>query len=120
MKRKVRGEEKRTPAKTPKKRRTNADIKRYISCKRWREEEEQKTANAREEEEPKPSATTRPGEEDKAKDEVQEEEEGEDHHPQQHPDGPAKGDKAVTTAGINRMPGSILQASQGGTWAGNV
>ena len=44
-KRKVRGgaEEKRTPAKSPKRKRMNENIKKYISCRKWREEEEQKS-----------------------------------------------------------------------------
>ena len=42
-KRKVRGgaEEKRTPAKSPKRKRMNENIKKYISCRKWREEEDQ-------------------------------------------------------------------------------
>ena len=41
-KRKVRGgaEDKRTPAKNPKRKRMNANIKQYITCRKWREEEE--------------------------------------------------------------------------------
>ena len=40
-KRKVRGgaEDKRTPAKNPKRKRMNENIKKYISCRRWREED---------------------------------------------------------------------------------
>ena len=42
-KRKVRGgaEDRRTPAKNPKRKRMNENIKKYISCRKWREEEDQ-------------------------------------------------------------------------------
>jgi hypothetical protein len=128
-KRKVRGgaEDKRTPAKNPKRKRMNENIKKYISCRKWRDEEDQMN-NDQEQLEGEQQHHQHEQLEDVSNDQVQPE--GEQHH-HHHAQGQQEGDhqqhhpldqegrvgeenKAVTTACMNRMPGSKLQASQGG------
>ena len=111
--------------------RRNQDIKRYITCKRWKEEAallhgdhqdpKDQQDNLEDQHEQDQVHHQQEGLEHHqlGQDALDEGEEGQHHqqlqhqHQQDHPEGEG-GDKAVITACRNRMPGSIAQASSGG------
>ena len=115
-KRKVRGgaEEKRTPAKSPKRKRMNENIKKYISCRKWREEEEQKSTGQEQQEGEQQQHQHEGNQGDVSHDQVQQEGEQPQHHQLDLAERGGEENKAVTPACRDRMPGSKLQASQGG------
>ena len=134
-KRKVGREEK--EKRTPKRRRQNGDMRRYISCKKWREEEESDIllGMGSRLDTTSPAVTVKepmlPEEEAKESqvlDQKQHHQPSQDHHQSSqdqqggqgghhhhHLSAVPDGRKAVTPACKDRMPGPIVQASQGGT-----